>query len=291
MIKLGTKYGMTYEYNPDASLNFSFERDNQICSIQTALSKKYRTIYIDFRPLELTSNELSSVFKLVQTIKDNLEENGFLFIRINIMDTSIKLICDQILSEENYISTFPLIRQTNLQESYLAANDFLICYIRDKKSKFKLLPSDQGVFKSRLTKRGNKVNSIKFPQGLCIDDGLTKTFKGSVGGSREVIQIKNPEGMIFENGVLQNTVTLESCFCIPNYLQKLFKGETIIDRRGQSILGLRFNTNGCPYIIKEKKGEVPNSVFVEKEYQDFLEKIKLITGCENNLLTIKQERI
>ncbi len=223
-------------------------------------------------------NLLSMLYPRLTLAKQLLSDNGVIFCSIDDKNQAyVKCLFDQVFGETNFICNFCYLQSgreydiddfADTEVKVLGANlgmfksgvEYVLCYKRSADFKFALRKADEDEIDSRITKNGNNISELNFPKGLRFNGTEDKTFKDSVGGDREKIEILNKEGMIFKGGILQNDITLRSCFANPNMVQKFFAGENVIDNRGQKILEIYFTATGIPYMRKEKAGELPTNV-------------------------------
>lgn len=88
------------------------------------------------------TNWLNMIYPRLKLAKDLLSEDGVIFISIGEEEiSSLKLICDEIFENNNYISNISRIAKTasNMGNFFAASIDYILCYARDinKTNKFK----------------------------------------------------------------------------------------------------------------------------------------------------------
>lgn len=237
----------------------------------------YNDHYVDKDDEYRHSKWLSFMRRRLKLAHQLLSDNGVIYISIDDNEMAhLKLLCDSIFGEDNFVTTFSWIASnkeaSELEEDEqiktLGANlgmikqshEYILCYRKTKEFKFNLVPSDNPYIDSRLTKKGNQLNDLRIPAGTQCEKPITKTFTGIIGGKSEPIEVLNDNGMVFVDGVLQEDVTLRSCFANHNMANRFFSGEEVIDRRGQKLVSIYFKPTGIPYMRKEKQGEIPTNV-------------------------------
>jgi hypothetical protein len=104
----------------------------------------------------------------------------------------------------------------------------------------------------------NKVSELVFPKGLRFEGLDDISIKGKIGGDKEPIYVKGD--MVFKNGFLDKPVILESSWKNKRQIELFFKGEKVIDEKGQEITEVFFKTNGKPMYVKALSSFSPKSV-------------------------------
>ena len=255
-------------------------------SIKEVYANKIKFIYID-PPYNNKSDDfnynnkfkrstwLTFMKSRLQIAKELLTDDGSIFISIDENERDyIKVLGDEIFHGFGFMDFCWIATKANLSQfgkhdkiPTLGANlrnikkshEYVLCYYKDRFN-FNLIENKKKTIDSRTTKAGNNEQVVVFPSGLKNEKPITKTFYNTVGGQKELIKILNPEGMIFKNGVLKNSVKLQSCFSIPWQLKRFFENQTVTDKRGQKIIEVYFKNSGIPQIKKESKGSIVDSV-------------------------------
>ena len=221
------------------------------------------------------SKWLSFMKERLEIARELLSNEGVIFISIDDNEQAqLKLLCDGIFGEENFITQFAWIASTkeiNGEDAVkvLGANlgmfkggfEYVLSYRKNNSFKFALQKSSTDHIESRITKNGNANSVLRLPAGLKMHSSLSTTFKGAVGGDSEKLRIINPEGAIFENGVLKNNIELEGPYASAGLVKKFLSGEEVIDSRGQRVCEIYFKNTGIPYMVKEKLGNIPTNIF------------------------------
>jgi len=238
----------------------------------------YNDKFVDNKYKYKHSFWLNFMYQRLLIAKELLKDEGFIFISIDDNEMAhLKLLCDEIFGEENFVVNFNWIMSTtDIEETSneekiktLGANlgeirhshEYILCYKKSHKAKLKLLPAESEYIHSRITNRANKLSQITLKKGLLCENKITKTFKGIIGGKSEPIKILNEEGMIIEDGILMNDVLLEGNFRNPQYIEKFFNNEEVYDNKGQKLISIYLRKNGIPYTIKKSNGKIPTSIF------------------------------
>ena len=217
-----------------------------------------------------TKEDLLSLIDIyIRKVAPKIKETGFLFVRVeDNYNSHIKLLCDTILGDSNFLTNFCLIKNSSSQkrleeENLIISHEYMLCYKKNKKAKLQLVESEEDFIHSRITKNGNKESILEIKKGTQCESNISVTYKGIIGGNSEPIQILNSEGMIIKEGVLVNDVLIKGPFCNPNYIKKYFNNEVVYDKRGQELIDIYLKKTGLPYTKKTKKGKLPTSTIFE----------------------------
>lgn len=222
------------------------------------------------------SDWCSMIYMRLLIARSLLTNDGVIFISIdnNEID-NMKKICDEVFGTYNFLSCFSWVNSlkdeidddTKFAGSNLGtlkkAHEYVLAYGKEE-YKFPLdLPSSKYIEKL-ITKGGNNSVDLVVPRGLKCSEKLTKTIKGHVGGTDDYYDIITPEGMIIVEGVLQNEVVINGPLGNAQMLSRFFKGEEIIDNKGQKLLEVYIAPNGMLQTKKLRAGDTPSTVIVGK---------------------------
>ena len=222
------------------------------------------------------SDWCSMIYARLMVSRTLLADDGVVFMSIdnNEID-NLKKIADEVFGESCFISCFAWVNSlkedldddvkfagSNLG-TLKKAHEYIVAY---GKASYKLpldLPSSKYIEKL-ITKGGNKISQLFVPKGLHCSERITKTIKGHVGGTDDYYDILTREGMIIENGILQNDVLIEGPLGNGQMLSRFFSGEEIIDNKGQKLLEVYIAPNGMLQTKKLRAGDTPSTVIIGK---------------------------
>lgn len=227
------------------------------------------------RILELTQKGSAShsawlmfMYSRLQLAKDLLENNGVIFISIDNNEyANLKLICDDIFGEENFIEMFLWTKTStppSLSTKSRKTNEYVLCYERIRSSiKYNGEKLDGG--SQPLLNSGNSVRCLTFPKDKIkfntshFPDGIYEPFQPDRVKLINTIEIKN--------GIPNQDVILEGPFkWVQNNLNEEVKNGTHFVVKS-NILSVRFiNTNdGYKRPTNYIKDKVINSLLSKKE--------------------------
>lgn len=227
------------------------------------------------RILELTQKDSAShsawlmfMYSRLQLAKDLLVNNGVIFISIDNNEyANLKLICDDVFGEENFIEMFLWTKTStppSLSTKSRKTNEYVLCYERIRSSlKYNGEKLDGG--SQPLLNSGNSVRSLTFPKDKIkfntthFPDGIYEPFQPDRVKLINTIEIKN--------GIPNQDVILEGPFkWVQNNLNEEVKNGTHFVVKS-NILSVRFiNTNdGYKRPTNYIKDKVINSLLNKKE--------------------------
>ena len=222
------------------------------------------------------SDWCSMIYPRLSLARNLLAEDGVVFISIDDSENfNILKICNEVFGEENYVTTFAwvnslkeeLSEDTKFAGSNLGtiknSHEYVLVYARCA-YKMALDFSNNPYIVKLITNGGNAIQQLSVPKGLKCVSSINKIIKGHVGGNSDYYNIITPEGMIVEDGILQNDVIIEGPLRNPVMLSKFFAGEKIIDNKGQELIEVFFNESGMLHTKKLRAGNTVSTVLVGK---------------------------
>ncbi len=143
----------------------------------------------------------------MELARELLSEDGVIFISIDENEyANLKLLCDSIFGEINYVTTFVWEKTQHFGRqklNYYSNSDYVVCYARDKfsaKLKELLVESVNGELEDApLYNASNNVNELVFPAGIVrfkIPDG---EYKKAESPDYELVSAVTVRGGVNEN--------------------------------------------------------------------------------------------
>ena len=222
------------------------------------------------------SKWLSFMEKRLQIAKTLLSEKGVIFISIDDNEqANLKLLCDEVFGSNNFFTTFSWVNSVKdeLQDDtkFAGANlgklkksfEYVLVYAKSEFSINADPPTSKYIDKL-ITNSANGKNKCIIPKGVHCVEPISKTIIGKVGGENDYYDIVSPEGMIIRNGVLQNDVEIYGPLRNAQTLDRFFKGETVIDHKGQQLIQVFLSKSGMLHTRKLRVGNTPSTVLVGK---------------------------
>ena len=276
---------------PDSSLtHFIYEGDNLDTLVHlTQTGKKVDVIYIDppyntgstkmtyhdnyNRGRDRHSKWLNFMQPRLELAHHLLNEDGVIFLSIDDREFAhLKLLCDQIFGEDNFVTNFSWIASSSTKTNELnpdnpiktvganlgrirETHEYILCYRKSDAFRMGLIASEERTIKSRLTRNGNYISSLTIPKGT-PSEIKSGTFWREVGGKSERILLQTP--LIIEDHTVQEDVVMVGPWANKIMAEEFFAtDEPYYDRKGQQILRVYITNTGIPYIERKKLGEIP----------------------------------
>lgn len=175
----------------------------------------YNDSFVDSEDSYRHSKWLSFMEKRLKIAKKLLSDKGVIFISIDDNEqANLKLLCDEVFGERNYIDTFSWNKTetpANLSLKTKKAIEYLLCYEKDRNNiKYRGLTKNS-TSNNGLMNQTNSVHELVFPANI-IDTKLTDGIysKGVYGTSSYSIELLDDAEV--KNGYFVSTVKLKGKF-------------------------------------------------------------------------------
>ena len=156
----------------------------------------------------LHTDWLNMMYPRLILARELLSDDGVIFISIDDNEhANLKIICDEIFGEDNFISNFKWNRvkkAPSLSNSIRTKYEYILAYY--KKNHFKLFGKASYNKQAPLWHLPNKKQMLTFPKkSIRVKNDF---LKGYYGGS---YQVELFDDLIYENGLNKNEVKIEAC--------------------------------------------------------------------------------
>jgi adenine-specific DNA-methyltransferase len=239
-----------------------------------------------FKTKKSHSGWLSFMYPRLLLARDLLSEDGVIFISIDDNEqANLKLLCDEIFDEENFIGTMVVNRASEIAtENTVQMHEYLLCFAKNITC-FKVI----GIPKFTISRGtvGNEEQSmpiITFPKGLkCynIKDGIYKETR-KVPNSKE--NVENLDPIIVKNETLMNDVRMRARWRSSNDMRNFFNNNcnpTPAKING-IIVDIYFdNDRFIPQIKKATYEKIPSLFLENKRGSKYLEDLGLKDTFDN----------
>lgn len=270
-----SKSRQEYLHSGGTSQNILIKGDNlkALKHLQEAYERKIKMIYIDppyntgrdfvykdkykkKGDKEKHSSWLNFMYPRLSLARNLLKEDGVIFISIDDNEQAqLKLLCDEIFGEENFIETF-LWNKTQTPPS--ASNktrkthEFILCYQRNKNSeKFIARYSEGG--DAPLWNETNSLRTLVFPENYVktnLEDGVY------LKGKRDKIELL--DDVVVKDGMISNRFQLRGHF--------RWKQETLDDEINNGVLLIvKSDTFSIRYCRDGKREVMPTNEISKKD--------------------------
>lgn len=159
---------------------------------------------------------LSFMYPRLLLARDLLREDGVIFISIDDNEqANLKLLCDEIFGEENFVSSF--IWEKKKKPSFLHSNvgklsEYIICYLKDNSETFPFSIESTTVGKKYpFNNAGNSFSELVFPKKsvkINLPDSTIEPQDMSEGNIKTILKTE----LIIENGYNKNEFILKGEF-------------------------------------------------------------------------------
>lgn len=205
---------------------------------------------------------LTFIYPRLYIARELLKEDGAIFISIDDNEQAqLKLLCDEVFGEDNFISNVVWDLGTGTQAGhFVRSHEYILSYFKNKS----LVPNFRGgeglIEHSALKKISikNPASEFIFPKGTRFDADNDIELVGSWGDSEKSTLIKGR--MIAENGKLIESVVLSAGWAQKKQMETWFKGLETFDSKGQKVVEFYFNKNGILRYKKERSVINPPTV-------------------------------
>jgi adenine-specific DNA-methyltransferase len=167
-----------------------------------------------------------------------------------------------VFGEENLLAQLVWDLGTGTAAGHFArAHEYIVAYAKDKNilSNFIYEGKDDSISERAVKKisKGNPASLITFPKGIEFE-GEDTTFNNVIGNSERINILEGK--MIFKDGKLFNSVTLEAGWAMRNQILSWLSGEETFDSKGQKVKRFFFDKKGVLQYEKERGFINPQSV-------------------------------
>lgn len=225
-------------------------------------SFRYNDRIVDWEDAYHHSKWLSFMSKRLKLAKKILKNTGVIFISIDDNEIAqLKLLCDEIFSENNLLSILVWDLGTGTQAGHFTrSHEYILAYAKNKE-KLKNFSGGQGIIDHsalKIISYKNPASKFTFPKGTRWDAEDYTELKDSWGGAEKTKLISGR--MVCKNKKLLYDVTLESGWAQKKQMLQWFSGKETFDSKDQKVLEFYFNRNGVLRYRKERVIVNPKSV-------------------------------
>jgi adenine-specific DNA-methyltransferase len=209
------------------------------------------------------SNWLSMIYPRLFLARNLLRDDGVIFVSIDDNEVhNLRLLINEVFGEENLLAQLVWDLGTGTAAGHFArAHEYIVAYAKDKNilSNFIYEGKDDSISERAVKKisKGNPASLITFPKGIEFE-GEDTTFNNVIGNSERINILEGK--MIFKDGKLFNSVTLEAGWAMRNQILSWLSGEETFDSKGQKVKRFFFDKKGVLQYEKERGFINPQSV-------------------------------
>jgi adenine-specific DNA-methyltransferase len=208
------------------------------------------------------SNWLNMMYPRLKLAKNLLRDDGWIFISIDDCEVSnLMMLMDEIFGSENSEVPFVWDLPRGINAGFISrSHEYILAYAKQKEQSNQFFILDGTRYS---TERCNKsidarhpASEIRFPAGIEYE-GKDQVITGTIEGSERIV-IK--DHLVFKDGILAESATLEAGWTMKNMILKWLEGKEVFDSKGQKITRFFFKENGRLYSEKELKFQSVKSI-------------------------------
>ncbi|MFZ2399906.1 MAG: site-specific DNA-methyltransferase, partial [Smithella sp.] len=209
------------------------------------------------------SNWLSMMYPRLFLARNLLRDDGVIFVSIDDNEVhNLRLLMNEVFGEENLLAQLVWDLGTGTAAGHFTrAHEYIVVCAKDKN----ILPNfiyegkDDSISERAVKKisKGNPASPITFPKGIEFE-GEDTTFNNIIGDSEKISILEGK--MVFKDGKLFNSVTLEAGWAMRNQILSWLSGEETFDSKGQKVKRFFFDKKGVLQYEKERGFINPQTV-------------------------------
>ena len=208
---------------------------------------------------------LNMMYPRLKLARNLLKDDGVIFISIDDNESSnIRKLCDEILGEENFLSTLIWNKQHSQQQGlFKRYHEYVHVYAKNESFHKNISGGDGEINAGALKKisKGNPQSEFTFPAGVRVDATKNLEFSGTYGDTEKVTVTSGR--FLVEEGRTKESVTLSAGWTQKRQMEQYFSGQNVFDTKGQKILEFYFSKTGKLKCRKERSKITPPTLLPE----------------------------
>jgi adenine-specific DNA-methyltransferase len=208
---------------------------------------------------------LAFMYPRLLLAKDLLSKDGLIFISIDDNEqANLKLLCDDIFDEENFICQLIWNKQHSQQQGlFKKYHEYVLLYAKNEKLHSNISGGEGIIDAGALKKvsKGNPESTFTFPAGVRFEAPEGTEITGTFGDAEKVTVL---DGVLkCGDGKTTEQVTLSAGWTQKDQMTKYFKGEEVFDTKKQKVVEFYFNSKGKLKCKKERSKITPSTMLPE----------------------------
>lgn len=208
---------------------------------------------------------LSMMYPRLYMARNLLQEDGVIFISIDDHEVSnLKSLSDEIFGSENFVAQFIWNKQHSQQQGlFKKYHEYVLLYAKNLNVHDNISGGDGQIDAGAMKKisKANPASEFTFPAGVRFDAPDGFELQGTYGDSEQVTVVSG----VFKalNGKTQFPVTLSAGWTQKEQMSSYFRGEEVLDTKGQKVVEFYFTGTGKIKCIKDRSKITPPSLLPE----------------------------
>ncbi len=208
------------------------------------------------------SDWCSMMYSRLTAAYNLLRDDGVIFISIDDNEVcNLRKICDDVFGEHNFIASLMWNKQHSQQQGlFKKYHEYILVIAKNVFTQSNISGGD-GIIEAGALKKISKANpesEFIFPAGVRIDAADGTTFLGTFGGSEKVTVVSGTFSV--KSGKTEHKMTLSAGWTQKNQMEKYFRGENVIDTKGQKVLEFYFSSTGKLKCRKARSKITPSTI-------------------------------
>jgi len=226
---------------------------------------------------------LAFMYPRLLLARDLLSKEGVIFISIDDNEqANLKLLCDDIFGEENFICQLIWNKQHSQQQGlFKKYHEYVLLYAKNE-TLHSNISGGEGIIDAGALKKvskGNPESTFTFPAGVRFEAPEGTELTGTFGDAEKVTVV---EGVLkCVNGKTAEKVTLSAGWTQKDQMTKYFNGLEVFDTKNQKVLEFYFNSKGKLKCKKERSKITPSTML--REYGMVSSNTALVTSLFNGI--------
>ena len=204
---------------------------------------------------------LNMIYPRLKLAKDLLTEDGVIFISIDDNEVAnLKKVCDEVYGN-NHLATLIWNKQHSQQQGmFKRYHESVLVYAKNRLIQ-KNISGGSGIIEAGAQKKISKANpesTFTFPAGVRFEAKDGTCYTGTFGDSEKTTVVEGR--LLSKDGKTAEQVTLSAGWTQKNQMEAYFRGDNVVDSKGQKVIEFFFSSTGKIKCLKDRSSITPPSI-------------------------------
>ena len=208
---------------------------------------------------------LSMMYPRLYLARNLLRDDGVIFISIDDNEAAnLKLLCDEVFGAENFVAQLIWNKQHSQQQGlFKRYHEYVFLYAKDIGTHSNIAGGDGQIDAGAMKKvsKANPASEFTFPAGVRFEASEGVELVGTYGDSEQVTVVNGV--LKSKNGKTEFPVTLCAGWTQKEQMASYFRGEDVLDTKGQKVVEFYFTGAGKIKCIKDRSKITPPTLLPE----------------------------
>jgi adenine-specific DNA-methyltransferase len=208
---------------------------------------------------------LSMMYPRLYLARNLLRNDGVIFISIDDNEAAnLKLLCDEVFGAENFVAQLIWNKQHSQQQGlFKRYHEYVFLYAKDIDTHSNIAGGDGQIDAGAMKKvsKANPASEFTFPAGVRFEASDGVELVGTYGDSEQVTVVNGV--LKSRNGKTEFPVTLSAGWTQKEQMASYFRGEDVLDTKGQKVVEFYFTGAGKIKCIKDRSKITPPTLLPE----------------------------